>query len=479
MTTAPVIHWFRRDLRLHDNTSLNAARASGQPVLPVFVLDETFLASDQLGVPRLSLLLAALRALDDALRDYNARLLVRRGDPVTVLSQWVAEFGASSVYLNADYTPLAQRRDQAVRDALPVPVYGYDDVVLHPPGSVHTQTDTPYKVFTPFRRAWWLLPKPTVQPLAPGAFVTVSAEQAGGVPDLEDLSLSTPVDVPDARPEAALARLDGFTRGPIFDYATERDRLEANPFVDASRGTSAISCYLRLGMLSPRQAWAAGSAALDVADATKRQSVETWLSELAWRDFFTHVLAFFPHADHSAFNAAYEALPYRTAADELAAWQAGQTGFPVVDAAMRQLNTLGWMHNRARMIVASFLSKHLLLDWREGERTFMQRLIDGDPAVNNGNWQWAAGTGTDAQPFFRIFNPIAQSKKYDPHGNYIRTWVPELRDLPDRFIHVPWQTDSAPKTYPPPLLDLDAGRERALRAFEVVRQHRAALKTGR
>ena len=469
----PVLHWFRRDLRLQDNTALNAALETGQPVICVFVLDETMLASDQLGVPRLKLLLAALHALDAALRDHGSRLVVRRGQPLAVLSALVSEFDASALYFNADYTPLATRRDRPVTPALPVPVHPYDDVVIQPPGSVRTLGDTPYKVFTPFKRTWWQRPKPSVQPLAVGTFARLSAEQAGGLPDLHDLGLSTGVDLPDARPEAARQRLGAFAGGPICDYAAGRDWLRANPFDDATSSTSAISCYLRLGMLSPRQAWAAGSDALDLADARERQSVETWLTQLAWRDFFTHILALFPHVDHAPFREAYAALPWRTAADELAAWQAGQTGFPVVDAAMRQLNTLGWMHNRARLIVSSFLTKHLLIDWQDGERYFMRLLIDGDPAVNNGNWQWAAGTGTDAQPFFRIFNPVSQSKKFDRHGDYIRYWVPELRDLPDQLIHEPWKMSTPPKGYPPPMLDLDAGRERALRAFDVVRQYRA------
>jgi len=474
--TQPVLHWFRRDLRLQDNTALNAALDTGQPVVCVFVLDDAMLASDQLGVPRLRLLLAALHALDAELRDHGSRLLVRRGQPLAILPGLVSEFNAGALYFNADYTPLSTRRDQAIAAGLPVLVHQYDDVVIHPPGSVRTQGDTPYKVFTPFKRTWWQQPKPAVQPLARGLFARLSAEQMGGLPDLRDLGFSTDVDVPDARPEVARLRLDAFVRGPIFEYATGRDWLRANPFEDAASSTSAISCYLRLGMLSPRQAWAAGSEAFDMADARERQSVETWLTQLAWRDFFTHILALFPYVDRRAFNPVYEALPYRTAAGELAAWQAGQTGFPVVDAAMRQLNTLGWMHNRARLIVSSFLTKHLLLDWREGERYFMRTLIDGDPAVNNGNWQWAAGTGTDAQPFFRIFNPVSQSKKFDRHGDYIRAWVPELRDLPDQHLHEPWKAAAPPKGYPPPMLDLDAGRERALRAFDVVRQFRAALK---
>lgn len=475
--TSPVIHWFRRDLRLQDNTALNEAIRTGQPVLPLFILDDSILGSDQLGVPRLKLMLAALAALDDDLRDLNTRLVIRRGEPAHVLKKLIDEFDASALFFNADYTPLARRRDEAVVHALDVPVHQYDDVLIHAPGEIRTQTGTPYKVYTPFRRTWWDLPKPAVQRRVSGDFARLTAEQAGALPDLHDLKLSTSVDVPDARSVAARHRLDAFVEGPIFDYATGRDPLQIDPFQDVTSTTSGLSCYLRLGMLSPRQAWEAGYEAYKSSHGSNRDGAETWLGELAWRDFFTHILAEFPHVDHSAFYEAYEVLPYRRAADELEAWKEGQTGFPVVDAAMRQLKTLGWMHNRARMIVSSFMAKHLLLDWREGERHFMIWLIDGDPAVNNGNWQWAAGTGTDAQPFFRIFNPVSQSKKYDRQGDYIRHWVPELRDVPTAKIHEPWKLDPPPKGYPPPMVDLDAGRERALKAFDRVKQRKAELKS--
>lgn len=469
MNAHPVIHWFRRDLRLQDNNALNGALDSGQPVLPVFILDDAILASDQVSAPRVKLLLAALRALDTALRDYGSRLIVRRGEPLRMLRALVTEFDVTALYFNADYTPLAERRDARMTAALDIPVFVFDDVLIHAPGQVLTQAGAPYNVFTPFKRSWWAQPKPEVQALAGGQFARLEDDVAGELPGLADLGLSTAVRVPDARPEVALSRLEAFVSGPIYDYVRDRNHLQINPFIETYSTTSALSCYLRLGMLSPRQAWEGGYNAYLNTSGEARKSAETWLSELGWRDFFTHILALFPQVDQQAFDAAYTALPYRTSAGELEAWKAGQTGFPVVDAAMRQLATLGWMHNRGRMIVASFFSKHLLLDWREGERHFMRCLIDGDPAVNNGNWQWVAGTGTDAQPFFRIFNPVAQSQKFDPTGEYIRHWVPELRDVPLAALHEPWRMAVTPNGYPPPLLDLAAGRERALLAFKHVK----------
>jgi deoxyribodipyrimidine photo-lyase len=477
MTEAPVLHWFRRDLRLQDNTALNAALESGASVIGVFVLDDAILKSDNLGVPRLKLMLDALHALDTALRDHNSRLLMRRGQPERELKKLVSDFGVSAIYTNADYTPFAQRRDDRVAEAVGVPVHLYDDVVIHAPGQVMTQTGGPYSVYTPFKKNWWTLAKPLPRKLAKGTFKSLTASEAGSIPSLDNLHFKTTVEVPDARPEIALQRLDDFITGPIFDYADGRNRLEPDPFADATASTSALSAYLRLGMLSPRQAWAAGQRALKAAKgAEAKRGVETWLAQLAWRDFYLHVMAHFPHVVGHAFRPEYEALPYRRAPKDWAAWEDGQTGYPVVDAAMRQLHSLGWMHNRARMIVASFLTKHQLIDWRMGERHFMQWLIDGDPSNNNGGWQWAAGTGTDAQPFFRIFNPTSQSQKFDRDGAYIRHWLPELRDVPNDKIHEPWTYTARKLDYPPPIVDLAFGRERALDAFEKVKQHKSALE---
>ncbi len=259
-----------------------------------------------------------------------------------------------------------------------------------------------------------------------------------------------------------------FTDSLINRYTEDRNRLDVE-------GTSGLSPYLRFGMLSARQAaWAAHEAEALATDPTVRQSVKTWLNELIWREFYATILYHFPHVRQGAFRPELRKIPWRDDAVGYDAWVNGYTGYPVVDAGMRQLNATGWMHNRARMITASFLTKDLLIDWRQGERYFMQHLLDGDPAANNGGWQWIAGTGTDAVPYFRLFNPVLQGKKYDPLGAYVRHWVPELSRVPDAFIHTPWKMPTNMQTqvgcvigknYPAPIVDHAMARERALAAY--------------
>jgi deoxyribodipyrimidine photo-lyase len=303
--------------------------------------------------------------------------------------------------------------------------------------------------------------------------------------------MTTPADVPsDPLPQApvlpssvpfppgeeeAKARLHAFVHGddaPIFDYANDRNR----PDLD---GTSRLSPYLRFGMLAPRLAALAAYTALERAPSTgAAKGAETWLNELIWREFYLKILQEYPHVRQGAFRPEYDAIRWDNDAAAFDAWCAGQTGYPFVDAAMRQLNTTGWMHNRARMVVASFLVKDLLIDWRWGERYFMQQLVDGDPAANNGGWQWTAGTGTDAAPYFRIFNPITQGEKFDPDGAFVRRWVPELANVPGKFIHAPWTMAKSDQirtgcvigqTYPAPIIDHGWARQRTLDAYKIAR----------
>ncbi|MCL4250508.1 MAG: DNA photolyase family protein [Anaerolineae bacterium] len=468
--SAPVIHWFRRDLRLRDNTALAAALASGAPVIPVFILDENIIRSERNSPARMQFLLDGLHQLDADLKGRGSRLLVLRGDPREVLPRLRGETGAAALHFNCDYSPYARARDTAVETALAGITHAYDDLLLHPPGAVMTQAGAPYTVFTPFKRAWLALPKPDIDTGMGGRFHDLADIDGLPIPTLTDLGLSTQVTPPPAGETAALRRLERFTERAIYAYGGARGRLYADPWANAAQGTSALSPYLRLGMISPRQVYHAARAAHAQAQSKAgRDSVDTWISELCWREFYAHILHHFPHVARGSFRQAYDALEWRDEPDELAAWREGQTGYPVVDAAMRQLAQTGWMHNRARMIVASFLTKDLLIDWRAGERHFMQQLIDGDPAANNGGWQWAAGTGTDAQPYFRIFNPVSQSRKFDPDGAYIRHFVPELRDVPDAHIHAPWEMDAPPRHYPPPIVDHAMARARTLAAFQRVR----------
>lgn len=462
-----VIMWFRRDLRLNDNLALRAAMHSGRPVIPLFIFDPAILNSNRLGSPRLKFMLNALEALDTSLWEQGSRLLIEHGNPPEVLPQIIERFNATTVYFNRDYTPYARRRDEALN----VPLQSFDDALLHPPRSVMKADGDPYIVFTPFKKQFLRLQHPTVvhDYLDARRFYRFENNTAP-VPTLADLDFPDTFGVPEASEAAAIGRLETFMAESVYVYSTTRNRLVAAPWYDERPGSSYLSPYFRLGLLSPRQALAAAQeASLKAPDEDARQSVEVFISELIWREFYMHILYHFPYVMHRNFQSKYDALEWENNPELLQAWKNGTTGYPIVDAAMRQLKGIGWMPNRARMIVASFLTKDLLIDWRHGELHFMQWLIDGDPAANNGGWQWAAGTGTDAQPYFRIFNPVSQSQKFDPDGEYIRHWVPELTDVPLRYIHAPWEMHQPPADYPPPIVDHATARQRALNMYKGVK----------
>ncbi|MEP6985403.1 MAG: deoxyribodipyrimidine photo-lyase [Chloroflexota bacterium] len=483
--TSPVIHWFRRDLRLNDNVALDAAARSDAPVLPIFIFDPAIIESKRVSLPRLAFMLKALESLDESLQKMGSRLWLGYGDPHVLLPKLIKASSATAVYANSDYTPFARKRDVEIEKQLTIPVHFYDDALLLPPGSVLKPKGDPYTVFTPFKRNWLTLSIPD-RVAAPAKKVFVSKHQVTTyqiegrgsdrfqsplkqIPSLADLGHPATIAVPEASEHEASKRLDDFLAERIYDYSDGRNELAARSADDTYMGSSFLSPYLRFGLLSPRQAyWGAQEASATTSKVTNRTSVETWIGELVWREFYMHILYHFPYVAKGSFRQQYDQLEWRYAAQDLQAWKAGMTGFPVVDAAMRQLQTMGWMPNRARMIVASFLTKDLLIDWREGERHFMDWLIDGDPAANNGGWQWSAGTGTDAQPYFRIFNPTLQSKKFDPTGAYIRRWIPELRDVPTKFIHQPSKMPSLLKDYPPPIVERNIARERTLKAFKSV-----------
>lgn len=462
--TKRIIHWFRRDLRLDDNTALLAAYAATEAVVPVFIVDDAILRRPDTGANRVAFLLDGLRALDADLRARGGRLILRRGRPEEELARLVAETGATAVYFNRDVEPFALARDArvAARLAGRCAVVGFEDGGLTAPDAVKTKAGTPYTVFTPYKNAvlTQAVPRPRA---APAVFKTPADVPGLPLPTLEELGFTTTAALPPGGEAAARARLDEFIRTRLSRYATERDVLAAN-------GTSGLSPYLRFGCLSPRRAyWAARDALPEGAPGA-----ETWIAELIWRDFYRQILFHFPYVESGAFKRAYDELAWENNADWFERWCAGRTGFPIVDAAMRQLLTTGWMHNRARMIVASFLTKDLLIDWRWGERHFMTHLVDGDLAANNGGWQWAASTGTDAQPYFRIFNPTAQGKKFDPTGAYIRRYVPELRAVPERWIHEPSRMPPEAQRafrcvvgedYPAPIVDHARQRAKALALF--------------
>lgn len=453
------IWWIRRDLRLHDNPALTAALAGNEGVLPVFILDEQLLAKPMEN--RQSFLFAGLRALQEDLQRLGSGLIVRSGNPLHEIPRLAGESGAGSVVAEEDYSPYAVQRDTAV--AKKVNLRLVHGLGVHPPALVTKADGSPYTVFTPFSKVW--------KTLSFSGYTHPSPRSLPALPLLNtQLIPSTPApELFPAGEKEALRRLDAFLSGPVREYAEARNRMDLD-------GTSTLSPYLRFGMLSAR---AAVAAAMDTAresdDAMVRKGCEVWTNELIWREFYQAILYHFPFVLKTAFNPALRNIPWRDAAGDLRAWQQGLTGYPVVDAAMRQLASTGWMHNRARMIAASFLVKDLLINWQEGERWFMQHLVDGDPAANNGGWQWTAGTGTDAAPYFRIFNPVLQGKKFDPRGVYVRHWVPELANVPDKFIHTPWEMNPLEQSavnirigrnYPAPIVDHSQARERTLKAYK-------------
>ena len=461
MNTA--IWWIRRDLRLSDNPALTAALDQSGVVIPVFILDPKLIASPYAGQGRQAFLLDGLRALDADLRRRGSALIVRQGDPLEVLHKLQGESGAEGIFAEADASPYARHRDERVGRELPLTfTHG---ITVHPPETLHKPDGVPYTVFTPFSRMWRSLPFPGNPLPAPERFASLLPLTSLDIPDApwhpaESLFPAGEVE--------AQRRLAAFTDFTISRYAEDRNRMDLD-------GTSGLSPYLRFGMLSARQAaWAARGAEAQASNAAARQGAEAWLNELIWREFYTTILYYFPEVRRTAFRPELRNIPWQDNLAGMAAWADGRTGYPVVDAAMRQLNTTGWMHNRARMIVASFLTKDLLIDWRQGERYFMQRLLDGDPAANNGGWQWTAGTGTDAAPYFRVFNPILQGKKFDPQGAYVRRWIPELAAVPEAFIHTPWEMPTEVqrrigcvigKDYPAPIVDHAMARQRVLAAY--------------
>jgi deoxyribodipyrimidine photo-lyase len=480
----PIIHYFRRDLRLQDNTALAAAaHDSDGAAIPLFILDERLLNPQGRfsSAARVQFLLESLRVLDDALRQRGSALVVRRGDPQHELLRIVQESGAQAVYWNRDYSPYAMARDTAlvrIMEEASCVVKQFKDAMIAEPDELLTKQDTPYMVFTPYARKWQQRLDEQGVEMADIPDLRLPAAQMPAtlpIPELADLGLHTNQQAIPGGEQHGWDCLQTFTdlrhRHTISGYDSERDIL-------ALPATSRLSAHLRLGTVSPR---ACVRAALDVQQrhAEAATGVQSWLNELAWRDFYMQILSHFPHVLRGAFKQQYDALQWENDPALFAAWCEGRTGYPIVDAAMRQLNQEAWMHNRARMIVASFLTKDLLIDWRWGERYFMQQLVDGDPAANNGGWQWAAGTGTDAQPYFRIFNPTSQGQKFDPQGAYVRHYLPELANVPEKFIHEPWKMPrqaqqragvQVGRDYPAPIVDHAVQRKRALVLYQETRE---------
>jgi deoxyribodipyrimidine photo-lyase len=430
---------------LTDNVALHTALEAGS-VLPVFIIDPAF---DSTSARRKNFLYEGLHALDKDLRERNSYLVIRHGKPLDVLQKLVEETNAEAIFAEEDFTSYARKRDLEIEHHLPLHLINGQTV--HHPNTVLKSDGKPYTIYTPYSKVWKSkLPTRLDLYPAPEKINTPFEVTNEHLPPFSINPLFS------AGEKEALVRLDEFLFRKIHSYNDDRDRMDLE-------GTSSLSPFLHFGMLGLRQAV---NAAKQAAAEKRGAGAEIWLNELIWREFYIQILYHFPYVSGTAFNRSLANIPWHNNETEFQAWKDGKTGVPIVDAAMRQLKEIGWMHNRARMIVASYLVKDLLVDWRWGESWFMENLLDGDIAANNGGWQWTAGTGTDAAPYFRIFNPVLQSARFDPNGDYIRKWVPELRALSAKDIHAPWEKGIKIKDYPEhPIIERD--KERTLQAYKL------------
>jgi deoxyribodipyrimidine photo-lyase len=471
--TAPTLFWFRQDLRLADNPGLAAAVAAGRPVLPVYVLDESSPGRWRPGGASRWWLHHSLAALSAAIAEKGAPLILRRGAAAEAIPALVAETGATELHWNRCYEPFAIERDRALKQALSsagITVASHNAALIAEPWTMRTKAGEPYKVFTPFWRALRAERAPPPPLPAPAALAAPARLPASDALDSWGLLPRRPDWAGGLRQAWRPGEAGARERLAVFvdrvaQYGAARDR-------PAGDGTSRLSPHLHWGEVGPRQAWHAALAA--AAAGGDEGSAEAFLRELGWREFAHHLLYHWPGLPERPWRPAFGSFPWATDASALAAWQRGATGYPIVDAGMRQLWQTGWMHNRVRMIAASFLVKDLLIDWRRGQDWFWDTLVDADLANNAAGWQWVAGSGADAAPYFRVFNPVLQGRKFDPDGSYVRRYVPELARLPETWIHEPWAAPpeilaaagvALGRDYPQPLVEHGAARDRALAAY--------------
>lgn len=467
----PLLVWFRRDLRLADHPALHAAVRTGQPLLPVFVLSS---AERRAGGASRWWLHGSLASLASALARQGSRLVLRTGDPAQVLPSVARDTGATALYFNRSWQPEERHTELRVTAALEplIGVHGFPGDCLHEPGSVRSGAGQALRVFTPFWRACLQLgdppaPRPAPPGLRnwPGPVVGESLADWRLLPRAPDWAGGLRQRW---RPgeASAIQSLDDFLDDGLDRYHNHRDRPDL-------AGTSRLSPHLHFGEIGPRQVWHAVRSRAS-GQASLAAGADAYLRELGWREFSLHLLHFWPDLPTREFQRRFAGFPWRRDRHALQRWQRGTTGYPLVDAGMRELWSSGWMHNRVRMVAASFLVKHLLLDWRAGEAWFWDTLVDADLANNSASWQWVAGCGAEAAPYFRIFNPTLQGRKFDPDGNYVRQWLPELARIGPRYVHAPWTAPKAEldaagirlgKTYPLPIIAHDVARQRALAAY--------------
>ena len=464
MSSVPTaIHWFRRDLRLSDNTALHRAVSEAETVVPVYIASAWRGRHGWTGPARQEFLCGCLRSLEANVAAVGGALVFRQGDTVAELERLLEETGAGAVYTNRDPDPHGGKVEglvAAMCRARGVSFHVCKDAALHERDEVMTGSGGSFRVFTPYNRAWLKQPKVPVLP---------AVKRLGAVPGLKSLPCPTletwglaaaGVRLPEAGERAARERLRRAVMEVLPHYSERRDTPDGQT-------TSRLSQDLRFGTVSIREIYHRAVGSCEGAEAGHRESVQKWVAELAWREFYMQVLWHFPEVLEHEFDAKFRGLPWEWDEGKFARWKEGTTGFPIVDAGMRELSATGFMHNRVRMITAMFLTKDLHLDWRMGERYFMQVLADGEIASNNGGWQWSAGTGADAAPYFRIQNPWTQAKRFDPEGRYIRRWVPELRDAPSASLFAPPEASGLfGSRYPRPMVDHAVERDRTLAIFQ-------------
>jgi len=443
-----IIFWHRRDLRLHDNMGLQQAYQRSSQLIGIFCFDPELLTANDVAPARVKYLLQCLADLQQSYCNVGGELWFFYGDPITTIGDLAETLNAQAVFWNRDIEPYAQRRDRAIQSALQdkgITVETFWDQLLHAPGEIVTQQQTPYHVYTPFWKNWQQQPKakpvetiPSLKGLTVKQREAIADRGLSYIPQLKDLGLLWERELPLSPGEsAAQQRLEAFAKTELWEYDSHRD-------YPCQNGTSFLSAALKFGAIGIRQVWQTTEKAWEHSTTdtakksiqawehsttdTAKKSIQAWQQQLAWREFYQHALYFFPTLAQGPYRPLFQNFPWDNNLEWFQAWCAGETGYPIVDAAMRQLNTIGWMHNRCRMIVASFLTKDLIINWQWGEQYFMQKLFDGDLAANNGGWQWSASSGMDPKPL-RIFNPASQAQKFDPQGDYIRYWLPELSSV--------------------------------------------------
>jgi deoxyribodipyrimidine photo-lyase len=490
MPNRPTLVWLRQDLRLQDNAAFHAALANGGPIIPVYVLAETGAGRWAPGVASRWWLHGSLETLARSLETRGTRLILRRGDSATELRALARETGAAMICWNRAYEPEARAEEAAVRRTLAadgIEIRESAGGLLFEPAAIRNQAEKPFQVFTPFWRHCLTQPVPVPLALPAGRWPPPKPRPRSDV--LEDWALRMPPGRTEEFRASGTPGEEGGQRCLAKFIAQAMDDYQKRRDVPAVEGTSRLSPHLHFGELTPRQIWAAVEEASRTSGVMPRsRGAFVFLGEVGWREFAHHLLWHFPHSAEAPLRPEYGDFPWRRDEAVLRAWQQGRTGYPIVDAGMRQLRRTGWMHNRVRMIVASFLVKQLLQPWSEGAAWFWDTLVDADLANNTLGWQWSAGCGADAAPYFRIFNPVLQGEKFDPAGDYVRRWVPELARVPAETIHQPWST--APLAlaaagvalghdYPHPIIAPGEGRARALAALAEWKQKRAVTASGR